>query len=276
MRYVALGAAHRTLVERIRTDGGAVERVRELPADYGVPAAAYDGTTTGLSADGRTLVLSAGAGSTARRTRLVVLDTPRLRVRTVITLPGFAAVDAISPDGRWLYLTAYKRDLVGYAVRAYDLARGRLLRAPVVDPREPDEAMQGVPLTRTPSAGGRWAYTLYMRPSGVPFVHALDTERRTAACVDLPLLTGRDLNGDTLQLRDGGATLAVVSHAGAQALIDTRTFAVRRPRAAAAPAAPRADGEGGGLPLAPVLAAGLGALAAAALALGWRRRALGS
>jgi hypothetical protein len=50
--------------------------------------------------------------------------------------------------------------------------------------------MRGNPLTRTTSPGGRWAYTLYDGAGGTPFVHALDTSRRTAHCIDLPALRG--------------------------------------------------------------------------------------
>jgi len=67
-------------------------------------------------------------------------------------------------------------------VRAYDLAARRLLPEPVVDPREPGEKMQGLPMTRATSADGRFAYTLYERPRGAPFIHALDTVRGSAAC----------------------------------------------------------------------------------------------
>jgi hypothetical protein len=246
MRYVALAGAGGTVVERIRVDGGTIEAVRRLPGELGVPVAAYDGTTTGLSADGRTLVLaSALPDRRPWRTRLVVLDTDRLRVRDRIVLRGATMVDALSPDGRWLYLTRYGSDLTGYEVRAYDLAAGRLLRKPIVDPREPDEAMQGLPVARSMSPDGRWAYTLYMRPVGEPFVHALDTRGRTAACIDLPMLEGVDLTGMHLQVREGGATLAVASDAGPRALIDTHSWAVRRP---AAPPARRPAPTDGGFP----------------------------
>jgi hypothetical protein len=63
---------------------------------------------TGLAADGRTLVLAELlGGAVPRTTRLLVLDTPRLAVRTRVALPGWSIVDAISPDARWLYLIHY-------------------------------------------------------------------------------------------------------------------------------------------------------------------------
>ena len=44
--------------------------------------------------------------------------------------------------------------------------------------------MSGIPVTRMPSMDGRWAYTLYDNGRH-SFVHALDTARRTAVCIDL-------------------------------------------------------------------------------------------
>jgi hypothetical protein len=183
--YVAARAGHDTLVERVRRS--AVERSRLVRGSYGVAQGAFD-TATGLSADGRVLVLQGlvtGRRYPPRRTRLLVLDRG-LGVRARIILPGFFVVDAISPDGRWLYLLHYRGQ--HYAVRAYDLRARRLLRAPVVDPREAGEQMQGMPLTRVTGPGGRWVYTLYQRNVGAPFIHALDTVGRTARCIDLGVL----------------------------------------------------------------------------------------
>ena len=244
--YVAVSAGERTIVER-RRPGGAVERSRTLPGAYGVPGVAFDGSATGISADGSTLVLAA-ARRVASPTRLIVLDARSLRPRATLVLPGYSTVDAISPDGRWLYLIRYRslNDPNHYEVRAYDLVRRRLLPAPIVDPREPDEKMQGFPVTRTVSADGRWAYTLYSRPDDAPFIHALDTQRRTAACIDLDDVSNEAAGEARLALR--GGTLRVEGAAGPLALVDTRTFAVRPPSAALP--APRAasSGDDGGLP----------------------------
>jgi len=159
-------------------------------------------------------------------------------------------VDAISPDGRWLYLIRYRSVRNNrYDVLAYDLARRHLLRTPIVDPREPDEKMQGFPLTRTVSADGRWAYTLYSDPEGEPFIHALDTERRTAACIDLDDLTTEDASDARLVV--AGGTLRVEGTAGPLALVDRRTFAVSDPAAKVAPArrvASSGDDDSGGVP----------------------------
>jgi hypothetical protein len=269
-RYVALGVPHGTLVARLVR--GAAAQWRVIPDEVGIPGAAYDGSTTGLAAHGRTLVLAAlPRGYPPRRSRLVVLDTRRMQVRRRITLRGFFTVDAISPSGRWLYLIHYSSagNVLRYAVRSYDLRRGRLLARPVVDPREPDEAMRGLPVARTLSADGRWAYTLYQRPEGAPFVHALDTRRRTAACIDLDRLKGVDLVGAKLVAPGGSAPLRVESRAGTHLLIDRRTFAVSAPRPPARHAVAAPAGDGGSMPWPAIgatlaLLGGLGLLAARA------------
>jgi hypothetical protein len=232
---VALYAgAGRTVLTRIRKDDGTVARSRVIDGVFGVPGVSYDGINTGLSADGSTLVL-ANPGAT-RRTRLRVFDARSLRARRDITLRGMNTVDAISPDGRWLYLVDYKDGLASsYDVRAYDLERGRLLSKPIVDPREPEEKLQGVPVTRVSSDDGRWAYTLYSGEE--PFIHALDTEGRTAVCIDLPASVNTDPSGVHLKL--DGTTLTV---AGSEphAVVDLKTFKVSEPAPAAARPKPAA------------------------------------
>lgn len=223
--YVALPVPHGTLVERVHRPDGVVDGWRIIRGSFGVATA---GAGTGLSADGRRLVLQEVTNDLPpARTRLDVLDAGALRVIERIALPGFYAVDAISPDGRWLYLIHYtSRDLQRYEVRAYDIARHRLLRTPVVDPREPGEKMVGYATARVTSPDGRWEYTLYLRPAGARFVHALDTAHRTAACIDLP--DPRE-GGVSLTLGPGGRTLRFVVDDAVEALVDTRTFRVTRP-----------------------------------------------
>src|SRR5947209_15221689 len=200
-----------TAVAELQRDTGAVEQSRRIAGRFGLAGAAYDGSTTGLSADGATLVLAQlGLPRPHERTHLVVLDARSLSVRARIALPGFETVDAISPSGRWLYLIHY-RETVGlhYEVRAYDLPAGHLLRKALADPEDRGEPMQGVPLTRTVSADGSRDYTLYLRANGRPFIHVLDTERVAAVCVDLPAAVGSAVSDPRLVLGPGGRTVAV-------------------------------------------------------------------
>ena len=223
-----------------------------------IPAVAYDGSPGGLAQDGNTLVLITPRATFPRATTpLAIVDTPRLEVVTRITLPGDFSFDAVSPDGRWVYLIHYTSatDPLEYEVRALDAGTGSLAPKPIVDPREPDEQMGGRPLTRTASPDGRWTYTLYERPGAAPFVHALDTVGRSARCIDLDWLRDpRQLMASRLALGDGGSTLRLVSRGVTRAVIDTRTFA----------AAPPAHGTGTSWPV--WLAAGIAAAALLGLA----------
>src|SRR5205085_1339510 len=140
-----------------------------LHGRWGVPLVA-PGVTGGLSADGGTLVL-APALPAVEGTRFLVLDLYGLRVRRILSLRGSFSFDAVSPDGSRVYFLQYvsARDFDRYAVRVYDLTVGRLLRRIVADKRAWGTTMRGAPVARTTSAGGRWAYTLYESPSGMPF-----------------------------------------------------------------------------------------------------------
>jgi hypothetical protein len=242
VEYVATSARHHTVLGK-RALGGRSLRQLRLRGTFTVPAVAYDGSPSGLSADGHTLVLIKPRTSWPReRTTFAVIDAKSMQVRRRFTLPGDFSFDAISPNGRIAYLIQYlsPRDVTKYAVRAYDMRRQRLFRAPVVDKSEPDEDMSGIPLARVSDSQGRWAYTLYDGAQH-PFVHALDTEHRTAVCIDLDDV--RSLRGAGLELN--GDRLTVSSAVMDFAVIDTTTHSVlpqRKPRrAAAAPPEDTAD-----------------------------------
>jgi hypothetical protein len=260
--YVAVDIGRRTLVEQVLRPSGAIGRTLRIRGSYGVPGVAYDNSTTGLSADDRTLVLAEVLDRfPVRRTRLIVLDALRLRVLRRITLRGYYTVDAIAPDGRSLYLIRYLRqDGTRYEVRAYDVAVHRLRPAPVVDPREPGEKMAGLPLTRAMTADGRFAYTLYQRPEGPPFIHVLDTARGTAACVDLPALAGVDLSGARLAPPAGARPPMVIVPRRAPLVVDVaarraRRVSAVRPAPAAAPAPDQGTARGDLVALAALAAA---------------------
>lgn len=277
-RYVTIPAGGRhTIVARVRRDGGRIIRSRLLRGTFTIPAVAYDGSAGGLSADGRTLVLITPRTSFPRaRTTLLALTARGLASRETIRLRGDFSFDAISPQGRLLYLIQYNNpnDPTRYLVRAYDLSRNRLLQAPVVDPRERGEKMRGNPLSRAVSPDGRWAYTLYDGAGGTPFVHALDTSGRTARCIDLDALAGSQYRWRLrLAMSGDGSTLTIRDGKERELLVDTRTFKPREPAPASAAAeAESSDHSAFGWPLAALGAVGIVA-AGALLSLGVRRRA---
>jgi hypothetical protein len=274
-RYVTLPAGGSTVVARISSHGGRILASRLVRGTFTIPAVAYDGTAGGLSADGETLVLiSPRAAFPRARTPLVVLDAKRPRQRSDIRLRGDFSYDAVSPNGRWLYLIQYNspRDPTKYLVRAYDLKAGRLIAQPIIDPRERGEKMRGLPVTRAASADGRWAYTLYDGAGRMPFIHALDTTTRSARCIDLDGIAVGNVSRLRLRLDDGGTTLIVRSPGGAVGAVDTRTFQLSRLTPEAAPANER-SATGDGFPWGLVIGSIAGVLAmGAALSLIFLRR----
>jgi hypothetical protein len=242
--YVAVPDEGHTFVQRTERSTGTLLGSRILTGRFEIPVVAYDGSAGGLSADGNTLVLIAPRPRFPRaQTKFAVLETPGLTLRRTITLRGDYSFDALSPKGRWMYLIHYTapKDALQYEVVALDLRNGELASKPIVDPREPGEKMNGHPLTRATSADGRWAYTLY-EGGEHPFVHALDTARRDARCIDLDWLTGRKgLWELRFAVRAEGRELALRTPAGeAVAVVDTSTFEASPPAAAGLGAWPKA------------------------------------
>jgi hypothetical protein len=167
LAYVTRRAGRATALAVIHADSERTLRRVLLPGRLSVPAVAYDPTPSGITPDGRKLVLITPRRAFPRAwTSFAIVDTRRLRIRRVLRLRGDFSFDAISPDGRTLYLIHYPTpsDILRYEVRAYDLRAGRLLPEPIVDPREPGERMSGLPVTRATSPDGRWEYTLYDGP----------------------------------------------------------------------------------------------------------------
>jgi hypothetical protein len=232
-RYVALPTTGGTVVARVRRNGGQVLNSATVPGNFTIPAVAYDGSAGGLSTDGRELVLIEPRARFPRaRTTLAVLDARKLRVKATLRLRGDFSFDAISPNGNLLYLIQYTspKDPTRYLVRAYDVRRDRLLAAPVVDPHEQSDKMRGNPLSRALSLDGRWAYTLYDGGGQMPFIHALDTQRATARCIDLDALAGnRYLWRLRLHATEDGSALLIRDRAETELVVETKTFHVRAP-----------------------------------------------
>jgi hypothetical protein len=264
-RYVTVSQGNMTLVESIARNGGRILGIGRVRGSFTIPAVAYDASASGLSADGKTLVLIEPRVSFPRQvTRFVLLDTRKLRVRRAITLRGDFSFDAVSPHGTTMFLVNYTSpgDPTRYTVRAYDLQAGELLPDAIRDPAERSERMRGSPITRLQSADGRWAYTLYSRPQGAPFIHALDTRAGTAACIDLDGVSDPNEAGLRLIAPRGGGPLVVAGAAGPVKLIDRRTFAVSDPSAPPKRTPPPAASRDGG---GPPWGAGAALLAAIAL-----------
>lgn len=239
VRYVAVGDVNRTMVEAVLAHSGRVVGSTSLQGSFGVPIVTADGATGGVSTDGQTLVLGSSPGSV---TSFAIFDTHlsravRLQLRDLITLQGSYAYDAIAPDGSMLYVIQYVPGgtAARYRVRAYDLRAGRLLPGAIADKRLWGPYMRGTPFSRATTADGGWVYTLYGKPDGTAFVHALDTLHRSAVCVNLPWRRAQNALG-LVRLSLAGRQLVLAQPGlGRLALVDTRSFNVTTIRKPAAP-----------------------------------------
>ena len=207
-------------------------------------------------------------------TTFAVIDTqPRLRLRRIVRLPGDFSYDALSPDGHSLFLINYlsRADPTKYRVRVYDLAPRRLDPQPIVDPREPPDAMSGLPsrAPRAPTGAGRTRSTTAPASTVHPRARHVGRRRSASTC-------GARVRGATPASCGCGspATGGWTSPQGRRrvATVERRTFHVR---ALAASAAKAGSGGGATQGLAAVLAgvaAALLVLAAGAHRLRVRRR----
>jgi len=230
VRYTAVRSGFSTQLKAIRVADGAVVASKKVDGIFGIPAVTLNGDAGGLSQSGRLLVLGEPPDySTIRaRSRFLVVSTGSLAVRKRILLNGDFGYDALSPDGRTLYLIEHQSmtNAIRYAVRAYDLRTMRLVPGAIVDKREPGEKMTGMPVTRATSARGTWVYTLYMRDREQPFIHALNAANRTAFCIDVPWKAGDDVWKARLRLASGDRRLEVVVSGKTVAKVDTTTLEV--------------------------------------------------
>ncbi len=131
-----------------------------------------------VAPEARFVVLRTGA-----QARLV--DGLRGGILRKVTLQRGFTVDAISPDGRWLYLIQHKNGQQ-YAVRRLDLRTGVLYPRALVQKGE-QEQMAGTPAGAIQSWDGNWQFTLYVNAAHkTAFVHALSLNQSYTVCIDLP------------------------------------------------------------------------------------------
>ena len=223
VRYVAVASGPDTILIKVQREGGRILRSKALQGMWGIPLVAFDGTAGGLMADGRRLILADSAGVDPRSTRssFLVLDTKRLRILQTLRLKGSFSFDALSPDGRRMYLIEHlysNEDPTHYRVRVYDLQASRLSPKVISDRTSWDTDMQGMPVSRLSHAG--WAYTFYGGTGPRPFIHALDTRHAAAVCIFMPwkyqpdrvfeFRLKRDADGHLAVRGPRGRTLAVV------------------------------------------------------------------
>lgn len=207
--------------ERSQVLAGRFEHARVAP---GFP-------NDGRSITGSRIVLQDIANAASDRvSRFAVVDTSLAALARMVELSGDFSYDAVSPAADTLYLVSHfsieRPDQ--YVVRSYDVAAGRLDDGIIADKAALSEGpMSGRPVARATTAGGEWVYTAY---SGAhAFVHALDTVRKSAVCIDLPHVASKV--ADWRLTLDGTALMATSPGTGMAVEIDTTRFTAKlRPR----------------------------------------------
>lgn len=223
----------RTRVENLVVQPGFGGETETIDGAWRLPTVGPEPIPVGVSADGRTIVLvEAGQPSAAGMSRFAILGRGVTGPVRVISLKGHFDYDALSPDGRTLYVIEHLDADAGgaYQVRAVDTASGVLQDGVIVDKRNIDERMAGYPLGQLRRDDGS-VFTLYRGLDG-PFIHALNTTDRWALCIDLPA-TGAASEvaaGDwgLAQSADGGSIYAANATLGLVLEIDPVQYGVRR------------------------------------------------
>ncbi len=247
-RYVAIspGSTHRyTIVMRIERREDRISGRWRLRGHFVLPPLSFNGSVSGVSPDGATVVLSrASTFYPPRPTELAILDTrSRSRRGSVmrVKLARSYTVQTISPHGTTIYLERHPVSWVEGQFQVVAMRTGgrRGASPPLETARlEPDGQMAGAMLDQVRSPDGRWAYTLYGGKRVEPFVLALDTVRGRAKRVDLPRLRfAHDYERFDLALRTSGDGRSVYllnrrpSLPGSRPLlrIDAKRLAVEEP-----------------------------------------------
>ena len=180
---------------------GGAQRTLLLPRHYDLPQATISGVPGGMSQNGRWLVLQSFEQTTSVPTasHLLVVDTSFNSTPVQVELKGWFDFDAISNDGKNLYLIQYVAPQL-YHVRLYRVALHELEPTVIVEKgASPNTPMAGVKLMSVPSPDGEWLFTLYARQNEGAFIHGLKMDGNPfAACIDLP---GEGYNKDPGQFR---------------------------------------------------------------------------
>ena len=166
----AVQGQHKTRFVRYDTRTGRGRPLRTVPGSWSV---------VGVSADGRRIARF----KFRKRARATVFTLDGPRRSESVRLPGTYELESFSQNGRRLFLVHWHRS-GGYDLQQYDRGSARLSPTRL---DEPDEKMTGLAMTAVETRDGSWLYTLYVKPDGGTFVHALDLRTGLAHCIDLPL-----------------------------------------------------------------------------------------
>lgn len=184
--YIVTPVSGRAQLKAIDPASGRTIAQTTIAAGYSLPNVAFQGPAAGLSPNGQWLaVTSQSRTAGAITTNFLVGSSALTDPFKTIHLKGDFVFDALSNDGKSLYLIQKLGDPNRYQVRLYDVSTSFLAAQPVVDKREPNEPMNGIRSDSVADPAGNHVYTVYARQAG-PFIHALPLDQPIAWCVDLP------------------------------------------------------------------------------------------
>ena len=190
-RYWTVGSADggsTTTLRELDPASGAQLRTLDIEGRWAMPSS-YGAAPSGFSTDGSWLVLAAPQTKTggATTSAFAVIDTARASVARTVVAPGDHTFDAISADGRSLYVVEHLGSPTQYRVRVAGGGGAALSIAPIVDIKVAAPQMNGIYHSSVARAGGTWNYGLYFSPTKGAFIHALNTAQLYAQCIlDVP------------------------------------------------------------------------------------------
>ncbi len=229
-----------TVVHNLVVQPGFGGSTQEIDGRWRLPTVGNDPIPIGVSSDRSTIVLvdadarHGAAGADRAVSRFAVVDA-RLGLGyapRIIELEGAFDFDALSPDGRLLYVAQQvPGPLEGrYQVRAVETTTGVMRDAIIVDKRNLDEQMAGWPIDQERRVDGM-VMTLY-RGIEYPFVHALSSVDAWAVCIDLPTRGFEDTDAAAdwgiVSLGPGRSDLAVNATLGLAVEIHPTELTARR------------------------------------------------
>src|SRR5438132_6696344 len=231
-----------TTVRGLEPSTGAAQVSFTVDGRWSVPAA-YGPAPSGLSANGKWMVLVAppvtvtGGGML---NRFAVVDLAQKKLDRVVNANGDLGFDAVSDDGRNLYLVEHLVPAPHYAVRvasfngASGLGSGILGQIKTAEP----EVMNGL-YHASVAVGADWFLSLYSNPGRGPFIHALNTTQLYAQCIlNMPDVPVALRPAWSMVPEPKHARLYAVNRAGGVVSeVDTGALTVRRSNIDLAPAA---------------------------------------
>lgn len=234
-RYWAVEPGPRTKI-RAFDPSTAAELVAFDIAGSWSPPSAYGPAPSGISRNGGWMVLAAGSSSAAS---FAVVDLVARRLDRIVTAQGDLTFDAVSDDGKNVYLVEHLVPSPHYVVRVASfqgagLSNGVIGQIKTADP----EVMNGL-YHASVAVSGDWFLSLYSNPVHGPFIHALNTTQLYAQCIlNIPDVPAALRPSWAMVLDTKHPMLyAVNGAAGVVSEIDTMSLIVRRSNVDLAPAA---------------------------------------